>query len=621
MADFNVQLSAPQGAGAREIQPFQERVTEYQPNPLLKEVVNIFSKGLESSRKQAAEDRRNAVLQEYVRNEQVYSSALTTGQWNSSQASTASKANFSKFIGNYPELMEDLGKARNLVYTGTEAGAAQQEVDQTLKNRNANIQAARADGFVIPDYASQSTQDLAVDAHQSRIRLDKEIAEQYKRNAEERAVAGDTRAQQSHNISLNEFATKQNAGNGIISLFGKNIDALNGLAKDTFSNPNIPYEQKQAVLDQQVRNLKSGLASIAVFNPELATPFNRILDDLSQTTAKLADPKNQSATQLQLLKDEYETQMTKAKLLVISDPQSRNAVAVSSLFGNNPQISLSLAGNGVLTGTLAKLGLGPDSGTAPKVVGTSDEKQVLAGIKGALNLLQKGGAKGDKEQNTKEAVNAVNEVLKQNGTMDKSIPPQALKELSGFYSSTEFGKISPTLDSESQQNVANIMAVSYVPSVVQAVENRLNSTLSTTQPVGFMAAKGSMSAGTGAQGPQKVGDQVNVSFIGNRVDFVAKPNATDTYWANSTRQSLKEAADGLNTMIRMGAHLEGTTNYAKYWEDNKHRLLPSVFPDPVKLKVGDIKKAKNGKSYKYLGGDFNDISGSYVEVPSAGSSE
>lgn len=603
MADFNVQLSAPQGAGARELQPVQERVVEYQPDPLVTGIVNIFAKGLEGSRKQAAEDRKNAVLQEYIRNEQVYSSALTTGQWNASMASTASKANFSKFLGNYPELIEDLGKARNLVYTGTEIGAAQQQVDQTIKDRNANIQAARGAGFVIPDYASTETQDYMIDAYQTQIVLDREIAAQTKRNQEARAAAGETRAQQSHQISLNEFATKQNAGNGIISLFGKNIDALNGLAKDTFNNPNIPFEQKQAVLDQQVRNLKSGLASIAVFNPELATPFNRILDDLSQTTAKLADPKNQSATQLQLLKDDYETQMTKAKLLVISDPQSRNAVAVSSLFGNNPQISLSFAGNGVLTGILAKLGLGPDSGEVPKVVGTSDEKQVLAALKGSLNLLQKGGAKGDPVQNAKEANNAVNEVLKQNATMDKSVPPQALKELSGFYSSTEFGKISPDLDSETQQNVANIMAISYVPSVVQAVENRLNSTLSTTQPVGFAAAKGGMSAGAAAQGPQRVGDQVNIVFNGRGVDFVAKPNATDTMWANSTRQALKDAADGLNTMIRMGAHLEGTTNYAKYWEDNKHRLLPSVFPNPAKLKPGQVVDG-----YKYIGGNYRDRS-------------
>jgi len=600
LADFNVQLAAPQGAGAREIQPYQERVTEYQPNQLIHGLVNIFAKGLEADRKQTAEARKNAVIQEYVRNEQVYSDALTTGSWNASQTATASRANFAKFLGAYPELQDELGKARNLVYTGTEIGQAQQQVDTSIKMRNDQIAAARSAGFVIPDFASTETQDYMIDAHQTRIVMERDLSDQMKRNQEARAAAGEIRAQQSHQIQLSDYATKQQAGNGIITLFSKNIDATNSLAKDVFSNPNIPFEQKQNILDTQIRTLKSGLASISVFNPELATPFNRILDDISQTTAKLADPKNQSATQLQLLKDEYETQMTKAKLLVISDPTSRNAVAVSSLFGNNLQISLSLAGNGVLTGTLAKLGLGPDSGATPKVVGTSDEKQVLSGLKGALNLLQKGGAKGDKEQNTKEAVNAVNEVLRQNSTMDKSIPPQALKELSSFYSSTEFGKISPTLDTESQQNVANVMAVSYVPSVVQAVENRLNSTISTTQPVGFAAAKGGMSAPASAT-PHKVLDDVNIIFNARGVDFVAKPNATDTYWANSTRQSLKEAADGLNTLIRMGAHLEGTTNYAKYWEDNKHKLLPSVYPDPNKLKPGQV---VNG--YKYIGGAYGD---------------
>lgn len=603
MADFTTQLNAPQGAGATVIQPFQERSVEYQPNPLVTGIVNIFAKGLEQSRKEDAEARKNAVIQEYTRNEQVYSDAMTSGQWNASQTATASRANFAKFLGAYPELSEELGKQRNLVYNGTEIGQAQQQVDQQQKMRNDQITKARDAGFVIPDYASVETQDYMIDAHQSRIVLERDISDQYKRNAENRAAAAEGRSQQTHQIQLDEYATKQNSINGLVNIFSKNIDGLRSLSKDVLNNPSIPFEQKQATLELQINNIKSGLALVSASNPELAAPFARIVDDIATTTKQLADPKNKSATELQLLKDQYETLMTKAKMAVIADPPTRNAIAVSSLFGNNPDVTLRLVNSGVLTGTLAKLGLGPDAGNTPQVVGTSDEKQVLTGLKGALNLMQKGAAKGDPEANTKEAVNAVNAVLKQNAVMDKSVPPQTLKELAGFYSSTEFGKISPTLDSETQQNVANIMAISYIPSVTQAVENRLNSTLYTTQPIGFAAAKGGMSAGAAAQGPRKVLDDVNIAFNGRGVDFIAKPNATDTYWASSTRQALKEAADGLNTMIRMGAHLEGTTNYAKYWEDNKHKLLPSIYPDPVKLKPGQV---VNG--YKYLGGKYSDQS-------------
>jgi hypothetical protein len=64
-------------------------------------------------------------------------------------------------------------------------------------------------------------------------------------------------------------------------------------------------------------------------------------------------------------------------------------------------------------------------------------------------------------------------------------------------------------------------------------------------------------------------------------------------------KQLQLAEDGLNNILRMNAHMDGTTDYTKYWEDNKSKLLPGVFGEG--LKVGTI---KNG--YQYNGGDARD---------------
>ena len=63
------------------------------------------------------------------------------------------------------------------------------------------------------------------------------------------------------------------------------------------------------------------------------------------------------------------------------------------------------------------------------------------------------------------------------------------------------------------------------------------------------------------------------------------------------RTAIKEAEGALNQVIRIGAHMEGTTDYAKYWENNKHLIMPSIYPDPAKLKPGQVVDG-----YKYLGG-------------------
>jgi len=62
---------------------------------------------------------------------------------------------------------------------------------------------------------------------------------------------------------------------------------------------------------------------------------------------------------------------------------------------------------------------------------------------------------------------------------------------------------------------------------------------------------------------------------------------------------LTQYQQGLNTVVRIGAHMEGTSDYQKYWEDNKYVLLPQLYP----IKPGFVDKA----GFKWSGdGDFRD---------------
>jgi hypothetical protein len=65
----------------------------------------------------------------------------------------------------------------------------------------------------------------------------------------------------------------------------------------------------------------------------------------------------------------------------------------------------------------------------------------------------------------------------------------------------------------------------------------------------------------------------------------------------------------VNQLVKAGAHMEGHTNYDKYWEANKHQILPNMFPDPARLKVGQVVDG-----YKYIGGNVKSKS-NWIKEP------
>jgi hypothetical protein len=591
VADFSVNLAAPQGAGANVIAPVQDIGSD---NKILTGIVDIFAKGLAQGQKDKALERKNAVIGEYVKNESIYSDALVTGQWGAAQVGAASRANFQKMQASYPEYITELMEARKGVYDGTETGEAQKKVDSEIKFKQEEKARASAAGFVFYDGMSADAEAKTISASQTSIRLGKEFDEITKRKAEERAAAAEGRATQSHMITLQDHQDKETAVKGLLEIADRNYDALSAMGNDLINNPTMPFEEKQALFNSNVRRIKTGLLSISAKNPEMAAPWQRLIDDMEGTFTKLADPKPKVEGELAMLKAQFDAQQYKAKLLITADPKNRAAVATASLFPNNPQVNVAMTP--VVSGILADYGLGPEQGKKKTpVVGTPNEKEALKSIKGALNLLQTGKANGDPVRNKAEAVNTINEILQQTGAMETGVPPAQLKELSSFYASPEFGKLSSEgkVDMPSMQNAKRVFQVAYEPAVRDAIEARLKEAM-TLSRIDIQMSGGSVVFNTKAPSDKRsFGEQLSGAL---NIEAGMAGNES-----NASVAALKDAAGGLNTLIKMGAHMEGTTDYNKYWEANKHYLLPTVFPDPAKLKVGDVVKG-----YKYMGGAYGD---------------
>ena len=143
----------------------------------------------------------------------------------------------------------------------------------------------------------------------------------------------------------------------------------------------------------------------------------------------------------------------------------------------------------------------------------------------------------------------------------------------------------------------------YEKNVVQGVNQKLNETFNFNT-----LTKADPSAPRGDTVTQQTRaldiSNVNVQFNGTSVIFGLKAlpaDPADRSFAMRKMEETKPYQDALGRMVRMGAHLEGNTNYQKYWEDNKHILLPQMFSKYKNLEIG-----QKVDGFVYTGGDAND---------------
>lgn len=599
MADFGVnatQLSDAQGQGTNPLAPVQEKVSMLGMAPAFGEVVNIFAKGLKDNAKEAAEARKNAIVGEYINNEKVYGDALTSGQWGSSQVSIASRANFTKMIASHPEYVEELTKARNSVYGGTEVGEAQKKVEAEQKIKEADIQNASNMGYTFYPGMSDDAKNKTIDAYKSARRIEYQFDQDTKRAAETRAQNSEVRSAGSYQMSVDDHVAKENAVAGAREIAAKNFDTVSATADDLFAQvaKGMAPEQALAIHGANINRIKAGLIAIAGKNPDMAAPWVKLFDEIDTNVKERLDPKTKSADELKLLQDKYNILITKSKLAAVEgNPRILKAVVASNLFQGEGMVTLANAPV-VKEWLLAGSGVDPTLPPPPQMVG-KDDAELFNITKTSLNRLQSGKIPVDqKEKATIEAVNVVNTLLKQTTTADGAMNPRALKEASKFFASPEFGKLSfeGKVDKQTAANAQHVFQVQYEPAVRQAIMSKLDSEVYDDEPL-------SRSVAIKTVGGNVVFERKSAGTVEG--GFLARGMRGNDITAG--RAALKDAEAGLNQLIRLHAHLEGTTDYAKYWETNKHQLMPSIYPDPAKLKPGQVVDG-----HKYIGGNYRDRS-------------
>jgi hypothetical protein len=594
LADYSenaTQLSAPRGEGAYVGQPTGSQSVV---PPIVREIGNIFAQGVAGIAKNEAAQRKNSIVGNFVRTETIINDAVATGQMTPAQASARSRANFNQYAAGYSEYIGDFEAAGKALRGFTETGEVQETIKREREIRNADIDEARKSGFSFVPGMSKQAEDDQINAYKTRIDAEQRLDRLYKSNAE-------ARAQGTYDQNVAEKQAKDMSFQVINEIAGSNLQAFQSLSTTLAGNVksgSMTYEGAQAALTERFSNISAAMQAAARTNPELAGPYRTIFEQMNTAAQKLIDPRTQSV-ELEALENQLKLQQTRMKLVAMTDPKIAATVVANQLLPNNPSLALSSASEGLNAVTLMMhnpVSNTPGAPFVPQVALSPAEADAIKLLKGSLNTL-KGGKVDNKELAGVQAANGVNNMLKQTGNvLNQGATPTQLRGLADFFASPEYASIvtNGMIDKEAAGTAKKTFQLLYEPTIVKGVQQKMEEFV-----------YGQASFGQKQKDPVTIGQSVDITFTGSGIAFKAKPiRGVDPVEARSQQQAVQElntAQKAINQLIHIGAHMEGSTDYRKYWEDNKHILVPSMFPDPKMLKPGQVVDG-----YEYMGGATSD---------------
>lgn len=576
MAGFESDLSGPQGAGASVLHPVQSRF-ESPMVGLGLGLASIFAQNMQEQKKldKAAADQ--AVINEFVTSQNALNDASNQGV-DPARITSMARANFAKYAANYPHLVEEFNKSNKVLFESTDLGQ-----DKMIEQRNQDeLKTLRADfiksGGFIPDGASpQLVNTMLTNFQQTRA-----DTEAFQRKAARNAEA---RAQEGADRSRVDWDTKQSASQLLVSIGASQLPVSQQFIMETV-NKAKKGDVEGAINDLNIHfaNIEGAIAAASASNPELAGSWRTLFDGIKKSGMDAIEGK----VSTDVLKQQLETTLTKGKLAALQDKDMLAVTVTSQLLGGQlPELFWNA--NNAAKNAILRLGNTNDPDKAPQVVGDKDtEKATFALVEHNMRMLSTGSAENPEVLKTQMS-NVANNILHQvDKASESGIPPEKLAQTAEFLASPTYAKMvdAKMIDPRAAQGAHKVMQVYYEKNVSKAVEKKLE------EPV-IVSPEGKS---------LPLSNYVDFTWNGAGVQISKLHNTNlslqETKDINMAMYSLKPSEKYINQLIRIGAHMEGHTNYAQYWEENKQRILPSYMPDADMLKVGQV---VNG--YRYIGGN------------------
>lgn len=594
MADFGpsaTQLPGPQNAGSDPIAPVTQEISPPNWGAAISSIGATVGNLAGNYAKQQKLTSDNAFLSQQAQKVAVINQGVDQGTVSTTEADTRLRTIYNGALAARPDLYQQISGIHSAFVASTASGDVETAKASAQKQRDADIGAASSAGYDIPKNATQAQIDSIVSAHKQVIRTTADIAAQDKANAEKRA-------QGTYDQAIAERENKDMVVQNINQLTGSNINAFYNQIQAIRADASLSPQDKALRINQASSTYEGAINAIGAKNPELVAGAKGLFENMKKAGLDYIDPTKDAASSTAQLADILNT----TKISALADPKFRAVVSVSQLMGSSFAASdlLKAQQAGPIVNALSgkfqtPVTNGQPSGYTTPIIGNPDvEAGALTFLKSSLRGINS-GAYTDPVKAKVEAANGINGVLAEVGKMAAS-PATSAKDLKGvanFLSSDEYAGWVKTgkVDAVSQHAALTVFQKTYFPAVTDALGDRLSKELVPA------SEDGTQSSISMAQG-------LTIKNDNGVLTFVPKPGVNLTpqqvVAEQATIKNLQEVTQSLNTMVHVGSHLEGSTDYSKNWEANKYYYLPQIFPVKPGQVVGNLQWTGTG--------DWNDKS-------------
>jgi len=589
MADFSVNLAQPQGAGAKAVAPVSPAVVLQTDNvtpwvALGANLTGVLSQNLKEKEAKDKEAQKQAVIAEFTQKQTSIADAVQRGM-PTAQAQVKSQASFSQYAATYPALVAEFKANNAALFENTGLANVKSDTDMFRDANKAMVQDMVKAGYPITDNISPQTMDSWKQTFQTTRRAEVELDRKIK-------TASFNNSQNAEARNQFNFELKNEVARTLTEVGSQHLQSAQLFVQDSINKARAGnVDGAIADVTKYFSTIEGTLGAVSSQHPELAGQWNKMFGDLKKAAMEGIEGKGTGDA----LKNQLEIIKNKSQLMALSNPEMQGLYAVSALTNGN-LASLYVSSNKIALDTMQVLGgkpLSPTNKVGPQIIGNSSiEKDVFSMVKDQVKAVESGKAL-DPVMAKQQLTNVANHALKQvEQALSNGLSAKDLTTSASFFASPEYAKIVSygLVDGQKASLAKQVFEVSYKKDVVNGIEQELS------RPISFNSS----------DKPMSFGSVVNFEWAGSGIQVTS---AYDKYVNPMEKQNRDQiiretqtASAGINQLIHMGAHMEGHTNYQKYWEENKHNILPNMYPDPSVLKPGQVVDG-----YKYLGGNTKSL--------------
>lgn len=544
--------------------------------------------GFKAGAKAKAQSAEDQALASYSRKVTSLNAAVEQGSMGQAAAQRQQRALYNSLIANNPAITEKLTSFNSSLMGSKGLGdtlADGTAVDQQI---NTDTKSATAAGFISPGMTPDQ-QQAGLNAYRQQQHAINQMDFQNKQlgliqqkmsiQASQESIAASrvSRANAAVDLQIkrNKMRTQQAVGDVATSYFDKTQLQMQKISSDVASGKMTQEAGMESLLklktDFNALTMQIRTTAGGDFVDSLAKPINESIDTQAQI---LSGKLSQELGQTKLDKLNIMTQST-----IMSDPKMAQVMAVSKLMGAGFNTQL-LAETGptvinFINRTLKGLPAGNVTSTDPE--DAAQTKTFLGLVRDATkNIGANNPLITDPKETFTEVRDHANQVL--HGISDFSSSqkqPSQLNNAVDFLSSPEFlalQKMGAKFDEDAVEGATNAVTSNYNDKLIPAVRDEWRQAQTTVGAPQSVKTIGRVTIPV--ENKQATTQALQYIWTGTSIQF--KPAAgyeTNPAVLAKARELQKSLAPLINKSVRMSAHLSGSDNYTKYFQQNEEAFF------------------------------------------------